>query len=727
MLIQQSVVIGFEQATYEVREDVGQFDVCVAVRVPPASQSFPADGSVALNVSTISQTGNPTYTADDTDLTPISGQTLRLFGNSLRRDCVSVSITDDAIREGSETFALQLQFAVAGANVDVELAPALAEVTIVASDHPAVRLEPTALSVDEGNMTVYTVALATVPTGDVTVRPEADASGKVSVAGALTFSTTDWNTAQTVTITASEDVDNTTDTATISHVVTGYGMVTAGGEVTVTVTDQRSVPSFGEAMVADQTYDVDAAIPPLTLPVATGGDNMLTYTLTGAVPAGLTYTQAARTLTGTPTAVASAVRLTYTVTDTDTNTVDDEGSLTFAVTIVPVPKVILSVTDLPVREGGSATYTVVLATVPTGAVVVTPSVRAPAGEVSVSGALTFSTTDWSTARTVTVTAAQESVSDTADDTATITHAVTGYGNVTAADVVVTVADDEADDEAPSFGSTMVPNQTYPATVAIPALTLPEASGGNGLLSYTLRGVLPAGLARTDRIVTGTPTTVASAVTLTWVALDDDSNMAATDEGSLTFAMTVTAPPGLTLTPTALTVEEATTNVHTYTVALTTVPTGEVTVQPTPDGSGRVNVQPGALTFTTATWSTAQAVTVTALIDADANEDTATISHTVTGYGRVTAGGEVTVIIPDTDNAPVFVVAAVAAQTYTAGVEIPTLILPGATGGDVALTYALTGSIPAELTFNENAMTLSGTPTTPVGMAVTLTWTVSDLD
>ena len=62
---------------------------------------------------------------------------------------------------------------------------------------------------------------------DVTANPES-----------LTFSTSNWNTAQTVTVSAAEDDDAAQDTATVTHTVSGgdYGAITAQ-DVAVTVTD----------------------------------------------------------------------------------------------------------------------------------------------------------------------------------------------------------------------------------------------------------------------------------------------------------------------------------------------------------------------------------------------------------------------------------------------------------------------------------------------------------
>ena len=63
------------------------------------------------------------------------------------------------------------------------------------------------------------------------------------------------------------------------------------------------------------TYEVGTAIEPLTLPEVTGGTPPLTYSLAPALPTGLTFDAATRTISGTPLAAAPATEYTYIVTD----------------------------------------------------------------------------------------------------------------------------------------------------------------------------------------------------------------------------------------------------------------------------------------------------------------------------------------------------------------------------------------------------------------------------
>ena len=92
--------------------------------------------------------------------------------------------------------------------------------------------------------------------------------------------------------------------------------------------DEDLHPVFAE-LVPDQTWTVDTAVH-LSLPAAGEGNPPLTYGLSPELPAGLTFDAAARTVTGTPTAVLSMTTYIYTVTDDD----DDTASMQFQVTVV---------------------------------------------------------------------------------------------------------------------------------------------------------------------------------------------------------------------------------------------------------------------------------------------------------------------------------------------------------------------------------------------------------
>ena len=132
-------------------------------------------------------------------------------------------------------------------------------------------------------------------------------------------------------------------TTPLTYTVTDQNGSTASAGFSITVNEADTAPAFttGETIPA-QTYEQNTAITPLTLPLATGGNGAITYTLTGPngmdvseLPTGLTYAANARTITGTPTATTAApLAFTWTAADTDDNTAaDDTDTLDFTLTV----------------------------------------------------------------------------------------------------------------------------------------------------------------------------------------------------------------------------------------------------------------------------------------------------------------------------------------------------------------------------------------------------------
>ena len=115
-------------------------------------------------------------------------------------------------------------------------------------------------------------------------------------------------------------------------------------------------------------------------------------------------------------------------------------------TVLPPPAVLISgADDLKTGEDGTtATFQVRLAAAPANEVTVTPS-SSDTGEGTVSGALTFTTTNWNTARTVTVIGVDDTDVD-GEQTFSITFRVEstdpGYAGISVPAVSVTNADDE---------------------------------------------------------------------------------------------------------------------------------------------------------------------------------------------------------------------------------------------------------------------------------------------
>ena len=200
----------------------------------------------------------------------------------------------------------------------------------------------------------------------------------------LTFTTSDWDTAQTVTVTAAEDADATDDT-----------------EVT--------------ARPASLTF------------TSSNWDTKQTVTISVA------QDDEAATVTHS----AASTDADYNGIDTDDVDASVEDDKT--ATITP------SKTSLDVDEGdadGSA-YTVKLAVKPTADVTVTISGHADTDLTLDQTELTFTTSNWDTAQTVTVAAGGDR--DATDDTEKLTHSASGAGEYqdVETELAVNVQDDES--------------------------------------------------------------------------------------------------------------------------------------------------------------------------------------------------------------------------------------------------------------------------------------------
>jgi len=91
-----------------------------------------------------------------------------------------------------------------------------------------------------------------------------------------------------------------------------------------------SMPGFDSEIISSQVYIAGTTTNlPVTLPSATGGNETLRYSLTPALPNGLSFNAATRMISGIPTTTMSNTEYTYTVTDED----GDMDELTFGITV----------------------------------------------------------------------------------------------------------------------------------------------------------------------------------------------------------------------------------------------------------------------------------------------------------------------------------------------------------------------------------------------------------
>ena len=155
-------------------------------------------------------------------------------------------------------------------------------------------------------------------------------------------------------------------------------------------TEPDTTPTFNTATIPAQTYAATVDVGTITLPTATGGNRALTYTISPALPDGLTFDGNANppTITGIPAAAVASADYTYTATDDDGST----ATLTFALEITAAPLIFdatiprqryapdepISVA-LPAATGGDGTLTYAITEALPDGLIFTPATRVLAG------------------------------------------------------------------------------------------------------------------------------------------------------------------------------------------------------------------------------------------------------------------------------------------------------------------------------------------------------------
>ncbi len=390
-----------------------------------------------------------------------------------------VRLLDDGVPEETETFTLEWTNHYGGGPNWSTGVSTTVTATITDDDEVGVEVGPTELEIAEGGSGRYEVVLASQPSGDVTIGVAVPSGTDLSVdATTLTFTAEDWNTAQTVTVSAAADDDALDDPAvTISHTVAGADYEGESAEsVRVTITESDTpVLRLEDASAGEDAGAVQFTV---ELSQATSGDvsvSWATQDLTAEAGDEKDYSAMATSTLSFTAGGALTKTISVPVHEDEMAEVDEtfavaltqpqgaefpggDASLVATGTIEDNDQrgVVFSSTELVVDEGESVTYTVVLSSQPQltstggrGVSTVTVGVPEDSG-LSVDpdpARLVFGSGGnqrllWSRVRTVTVTA--EADDDTADEGPfTLTHTVASnsdYKGVYADSVEVTIRD-----------------------------------------------------------------------------------------------------------------------------------------------------------------------------------------------------------------------------------------------------------------------------------------------
>ena len=658
-------------------------DDTAGVRVTPTSLTIPEGGSRAYTVALTSKPSAEVtigVTSSNSDVT--LNKTSLMFAPSTWNQTQTVTVSaaqDEDARDDSASLAHTASSSDAsydGASIsDVT-------VSVTDDDTAGVTITPTSLNLTEGSSGTYSVVLTSEPAADVVVTITHGGDEDVAPgSSSLTFTDSNWNTSQSVTVQASQDPDAVDDSAMLTHTTTSSDADYDG----------LTLSSVQISVGDDDTAGV--SITPTSLTIPEGASRTYTVVLTSRPSAivGLAVNSNNSDLTPSPASLTFSLDnwnnpQTITVAAAqDDDATDEMATLAYAVTSsdpayhgISVPSLSVEITDddtvgvmvkpgnLTIREGNSRTYTLMLNSKPLADVTFT--IASNNSDVTLSlASLRFTAADWNQAQTVTVGVREDD--NALDETAWLSHTAASadpdYDGIPVDKVGITVTDDD------SAGVSVTPT----------SLTIPEGATGIYAVVLTSRpsNQVQVAVASNNSKVTPSPTSLTfdsrnwnTPQTITAAGNQDDD--AVNDDAILSHSATsvdstydgipvdevrITVSDddsvGVAVTPVDLTIDEG--GSETYTVVLASKPSADVALLVSSNNRD-VTPSPTSLTFRPLTWSTAQTVTVTIAQDHDATEEMATLTYSVTSsdpaYDGISVPG-VSIDVTEDDNAGVHLV------------------------------------------------------------------------
>lgn len=491
-------------------------------------------------------------------------------------------------------------------------------VTVTDVDQQGILASPTTLNLDEGTSGELSVSLAAEPTGPVTITvTSADPSIASVSTSSLTFTAANWDQAQTVTVSASEDPDTLDESTSIT--LSSDGLDDVSIAVNVTDDDTQGIVLSRTALTLGEGGTATIGVSLLSQPAA---DVIVTLTSGNANVA----TVAPTSFTFTPgnwanprVAIISAPEDVNLVDDTTTLTASADGLTPVAAVITVIDNdtqaLVVNPNTLTINEGASQNINVRLAYQPTGTVTVNAASSDPSVATVAPASLTFDATNWNSNQAFAVSGVQDA--DVNDESATVTISSAGLPNLL---IPVSVVDDDVQNISVNPTSLDLTEGGNAGTFQVALTQQPGAD-----VTVTVASS-DAGAAAVDiTTITFTPGNYNQPVTVTVTpqndadAVDEAVTITLTSAGLTPRQVTVTVDDddvqAHLVTPLALTVDEEGAPA-TFTVRLAFQPVANTQVTITSGDPTAVAVTPNVLTFTPGNYATAQTITVLGISDVD---------------------------------------------------------------------------------------------------------------
>ncbi len=579
---------------------------------------------------------------------------------------ITVTGVDDKVADGPQNYLIVSEPAVSNDPRYDGLDPA--DVTVTNTDDETAGINTMtagALKTSEAGGTAQaTISLTTQPSAEVILSVSSDTPQEGTVAPAqLTFSAENWNAGQTITITGVDDnqadgdqnyrikisASQSSDAdyaklpeqfLNVVNVDNETAGITVLNATNLSVSEQGTTASFQIVLNSAPAQEV-------SLPVASSDSEEVT-----ASPAQIVFTAQnwnapqTVTLTGvddqeTDGEQIVAIRLGPSQ-SSDSNYQDlSPGDVSVICVDDESPGVLVTpVTGLTTSEsGGSATFTVVLASRPSADVTIALTSSDPSEGTVRPASLTFSPQNWNATQTVVATGVDDQLADGDQNYTVLTGAAsssdTNYAGVNGPDVSLVNLDDETAGftVAPQSGLILTEDggsdtftvvlTTAPQTeVRIPleVSDSTEASLSTAQLTFT-----PMNWNAPQRVtVTGVNDPVADGdqpVTIRLqAAMSADTSYNQLDPPNVTAINLDDETPGITVSPTTNLVTTEDGGTETIQVVLDTPPTHPVTIPVSSSNPAEGQVSTSMLVFTSTSWQTPQNIVVTGVDDPIADGD-----------------------------------------------------------------------------------------------------------
>ena len=558
------------------------------------------------------------------------------------------------------------------------------DVTVTDDETAGVSITPTQLIIAEGDSDSYQVVLTSQPSHEVTITITLRGDPDIRIEkGTLIFAGANWDQPQTIVVETSSDDDAADDNARLAHSATSSDGAYDGlilRDVRISVRDDDSVGfriaptnlSIPEGESRDYTV-VLASKPALAVVLEVSSDNS---DLTPS-PGSLTFSPADWNTPQTIRAQAAQ----------DDDALDDKARFSHAAASadptyqgIPVDDVGITVSDndsagvkvtptqLEMPEDASTTYTVALTSRPSQPVVVAvshsgdPDISADVARVS------FAPSEWETPSTVTVQASRDP--DALDDTATLKHSASSsdstydgasvdpvrikVGDLDSAGIIVTPRNLTVD-EGSSGIYTVVLTSKPPQDVVVEVIRRGDEDVGPQPDSLTFTG---SNWNEPQTVTVQTlqdPDAVNDTAILAHTTTSSDGAYGGLAVPDVSVSVIDDDAAGVSVSPQELNVQEG--DSQTFTVVLASKPSAEVHLS-LRSNNNDISTSPVSLTFSPATWSTIQEVSVPVAQDHDATDEFGTLTLSATSpdstYHEIPVP-EVSVDVTDDDNAGVKIV------------------------------------------------------------------------